>query len=214
MEQMLEHFITDAILRYGYLAVFLLMVAESALIPIPSEVTMLFGGALANEALVSHLGASGEPLNFWVVGMLGTLGNLVGSWIAYGIGRTGGRALAERWGRYVLIRHHHIDVAERWFDRHGNAAVFFGRLLPVIRTFISLPAGIAEMSLTRFTIYTFIGCLPWTYALAWGGHFLGGRWEIVVPWFRPVTILVAVLCLAGAAWWVWKSLSERRYSDT
>src|SRR5688500_5219074 len=139
------------------------MVAESALIPIPSEITMLFGGALANEVFVSNLGPEGVALDLVMVGLVGAVANLVGSWLAYALGRAGGRPLVERWGRYVLIRPHDIDKAEVWFDRHGEAAVFFGRLLPVIRTFISLPAGVAEMNVARFTIYTFLGCLPWTF---------------------------------------------------
>ncbi len=207
MEQVITETITDTIVRYGYLAVFVLMVAESALIPVPSEVTMLFGGALANVALVEQLGATSGPLDFWMVGSLGAVGNLVGSWIAYAIGRTGGRALAERMGRYLLVRHHHLDRAEVWFDRHGNAAVFIGRLLPVVRTFISLPAGIAEMGFLRFSIYTFVGCVPWSFGLALVGYALGAQWERVVPWFRPVSIAIAAALAVAVTWWLYKALS-------
>ncbi|HZD80156.1 MAG TPA: DedA family protein, partial [Actinomycetota bacterium] len=150
--------VTQEIARYGYLAIFLLMVLESACIPIPSEVTMLFGGALASAAFV----ASGGQLNLVAVGLFGALGNLVGSWLAYGIGYAGGRPLVDRWGRYLLLRPHEIDRAHRWFERYGQGAVLLGRLLPVVRTFISLPAGVARMNVWRFSFYTLLGCLPWT----------------------------------------------------
>src|SRR5207302_8748320 len=121
----LEHFITSFILRHGYEAVFVLMVLESACIPVPSEVTMLFGGALANATFVATVAGANHHLNFVLVGLMGTLGNLVGSLIAYAVGRAGGRPLIDRWGRYILLRPHEIDRAESWFDHHGTAAVFF-----------------------------------------------------------------------------------------
>src|SRR4029450_2261335 len=134
--------------------IFVLMVLESACVPIPSEVTMLFGGALANAAFVAELGQEGRHLNFIAVVLAGPLGTLVGSWIAWAVGWRGGRPLIERWGRYVFLRKHELDRAEVWFDRHGEAAVFVSRLLPVVRTFISLPAGIAEMRFITFSLYT------------------------------------------------------------
>jgi membrane protein DedA with SNARE-associated domain len=171
----MEHLITDYILQYGYLAVFVLMVLESACIPVPSEVTMLFGGALANSAFVASLGSKGEQLNFVLVALLGTLGNLVGSWIAWAVGYAGGRPLIERWGRFVFLRKHELDRAEAWFGRHGQTAVLVSRVLPVVRTFISLPAGVAEMPFARFSLYTFVGCLPWTFALTAVGYALGSQ---------------------------------------
>lgn len=206
----MEQFITKLVGDFGYPAIFLLMVAESACIPIPSEVTMLFGGALANATFVAHLPGRPEPLNFLVVALVGTVGNLVGSWIAYGVGRTGGRPLIDRWGRYVLLRGEEIDRAEAWFARRGPAAVFFSRLLPVIRTFISLPAGVAEMPLGRFTVFTVAGCLPWTFALAGAGYAVGGRWDTVAKYFTPVSVAVAVLLVGGIAWWVVRRLRARR----
>src|SRR6266516_508619 len=198
----MEHLITDYVLHYGYLAVFVLMVLESACIPVPSEVTMLFGGALANDAFLTSLGHQGGHLNFVVVALVGTIGNLVGSWIAWGVGYRGGRPLIERWGRYVLLREHELDRAEAWFAEHGEAAVFVSRLLPVVRTFISLPAGVAEMPVGRFVAYTVAGCLPWTFALAGAGYALGSRWDTVDKYFRPISIAVAVLIVAGVAWWL------------
>jgi membrane protein DedA with SNARE-associated domain len=206
----MEHLITDYVLQYGYLAVFVLMVLESACIPVPSEVTMLFGGALANATFVASLGREGEHLNFVVVALVGTLGNLVGSWIAWGVGYRGGRPLIERWGRYVFLRQHELDRAEVWFDRHGQAAVLGSRLLPVVRTFISLPAGVARMPFARFSVYTFIGCLPWTFALTAVGYALGSQWEVVERYLRPVSYAVAALIVVAVAWWLGRRWSRQR----
>jgi len=206
-----EHLVRTTIENYGYLAVFVLMVLESACIPIPSEVTMLFGGAAANATFAASVGA--DHLNFLVVGLLGTLGNLVGSWIAYGVGRAGGRPLIERWGRYVFLREHELDRAEAWFGEHGEAAVFVSRLLPVVRTFISLPAGVAEMPFGRFTAYTFAGCLPWTFALAGAGYALGSRWTTVEKYFRPISIVIAVILAAAIAWWLVRRARAKRRED-
>jgi membrane protein DedA with SNARE-associated domain len=208
----LEHLITDYILEYGLAAVFVLMLLESACIPIPSEVTMLFAGALTNASFVAALGQEGRHLNFVAVGLAGTLGNLVGSWIAWAVGWRGGRPLIERWGRYIFLREHELDRAEAWFARHGEAAVFGSRLLPVVRTFISLPAGIAEMPFLRFSLYTFLGCLPWTFALAALGYALGSQWQLVERFLRPISILIALLVVAAAAWWLYRRWREQRGS--
>jgi membrane protein DedA with SNARE-associated domain len=205
----MEHLITDYVLQYGYLAVFVLMVLESACIPVPSEVTMLFGGALANGAFLASLGQQGEHLNFVVVALVGAFGNLVGSWIAWGVGYRGGRPLIERWGRYVFLREHELDRAEVWFQRRGQVAVLVSRLLPVVRTFISLPAGVAQMRFTRFSLYTFLGCLPWTFALTAVGYALGSQWDVVERYMRPVSYTVAAVCLVAIAWWFY-----RRWSDS
>lgn len=205
-----EHLIRTAVEDYGYLAVFVLMVLESACIPIPSEVTMLFGGAAANATFAATLPGHPGHLNFLLIGLLGTLGNLIGSWIAYGVGRAGGRPLVERWGRYVFLREHELDRAEAWFAEHGQAAVFVSRLLPVVRTFISLPAGVAGMPLGTFSVYTVAGCVPWTFALAGVGYALGSRWDTVEKYFRPISIAVAVLLAAGLAWWLIRRARAKR----
>jgi membrane protein DedA with SNARE-associated domain len=200
-------FITNEIVAYGYVAIFVLMVLESACIPIPSEVTMLFGGALANASFVD----SGQELNFVLVGLAGAIGNLVGSWLAYWAGAVGGRPLVDRFGRYLLIRPHEVDRAHEWFERHGDAAVFFSRLLPVVRTFISLPAGVARMNLGKFTLYTILGCLPWTFALAWIGHALGANWDTAERVLRPVAWVIALAIAVIGAWWVtrrWRLVRE------
>jgi membrane protein DedA with SNARE-associated domain len=194
----LHHFIVTAVGDYGYAAVFVLMALESACVPIPSEVTMLFGGALASAGFA----AEGQQLSLFWVGMAGTLGNLVGSWLAYWAGAVGGRPLVDRWGRYLLIRPHEIDKAHDWFERYGDAAVFFSRLLPVIRTFISVPAGVVRMPFWRFTLYTILGCLPWTFALAWLGYMLGDRWESVERALQPFSWAIALACVVAVLWYV------------
>ena len=149
------------IASYGYLAVFLLMAAESACIPVPSELVMTFGGALAAGAV------PGTRLNIVAVIAVGVAGNVAGSYIAWAAGRYGGQPALHRWGRLLWLGDHDLDRASRWFDRYGARAVLIGRVLPVVRTFISLPAGIAGMKPVRFGLYTAIGCIPWTVALAW-----------------------------------------------
>jgi membrane protein DedA with SNARE-associated domain len=194
--ELMEHWVTD----YGYAAIFLLMLAESACIPFPSEVTMLVAGWYVAEG----------QLDFFWAGAMGVLGNLVGSWIAYGVGRATGRGVLDRYGKYVLIRSHDVDKAEVWWDKHGEAATFFSRLLPVIRTFISLPAGIARMPFGKFTVYTFLGVIPWTYALLWAGVLVEDNWEKVADAFNlPVAIILAIL-IGGALYWYLRRRRLRR----
>lgn len=188
------------IITYGYIAIFLLMLAESACIPFPSEVTMLVGGWYV---------ADGD-LDFFWVGAAGVLGNLVGSWLAYWLGRTQGRELLDRYGRYVLIRSHDIDKAEVWWDKHGDAATFFSRLLPVIRTFISVPAGIAEMRFDKFTLYTFAGVIPWTFALTYAGVVVGDNWEEVADRFSLPSIIIVVVILGAAGYWYLRRRRQKR----
>ena len=200
------HFMTDEVAQYGYLAVFVLMVLESACVPVPSEVTMLFGGALASAGFA----ASGQELDLVWVALIGTAGNVVGSWIAYAAGYWGGRPLFDRFGRYLLIRPHEIDKAHEWFERRGEAAVFFSRLLPVIRTFISLPAGVARMNFAKFTLYTVLGCLPWTFALAFLGYQLGDQWETVDRVMRPISLVLAIAVFAALIWFITRRFRQVR----
>ncbi|MGH7540315.1 MAG: DedA family protein [Gemmatimonadota bacterium] len=194
----LHDLITGLIGDYGYLAVFVLMVLESACVPVPSEVTMLFGGALASAAFAG----AGQELDFVAVGLLGTAGNLVGSWLAYWAGAVGGRPIVDRFGRYLLVLPHEVDRAHEWFEHRGELAVFVSRLLPVIRTFISLPAGVARMPFWRFTIYTVLGCLPWTFALAWLGYVLGENWTAVEEVLQPIAWAIAAIVVGVGVWWV------------
>jgi membrane protein DedA with SNARE-associated domain len=182
------------IVTYGYFAIFLLMVAESACIPIPSELTMLCGGAAAGGAV------AGAHLNLVGVIIAGVVGNVVGSYIAYAVGRYAGQPAWHRWGRAIRLRDGDLVRAERWFDKHGSASVFFARLLPVIRTFISLPAGVAEMNPVRFGIYTSAGVIPWTAGLAIAGYEIGSNWHTVADDFKgPTYIIAAVVVVAVVA---------------
>jgi membrane protein DedA with SNARE-associated domain len=205
----LTQLIIDNVATYGYWAIFVLMVLESACIPIPSEVTMVFGGALVSATFL----APELQLDLWWVTVAGTLGNLVGSWIAYWVGYVGGRPFVARWGRYVLIRPHEVERAHDWFERYGEAAVFFGRLLPVVRTFISLPAGVVRMNFWKFTVFTLLGCLPWSFALAWVGYKLGEQWETVERVLRPISWAVAIAIVAVAGWFVWHRLRTIRAEE-
>lgn len=193
---LMEHWVAD----YGYWAIFLLMLAESACIPFPSEVTMLVGGWYAADG----------TLNFFWVGTAGVLGNLVGSWVAYALGRYTGRGLLDRYGRYIFIRPHDVDKAEIWWAKYGEAATFFSRLLPVIRTFISLPAGIARMPFWKFTIYTFLGVIPWTFALTYLGVLVEDNWERVLGYFDIPTLIIGGLLLAAIGAFFYRRRRQRK----
>ncbi|MFI7664476.1 DedA family protein [Nocardia sp. NPDC049526] len=192
------------ILSYGLAAIFVLMVAESACIPIPSEVTMLLGGALAAGAV------AGAHPNLIAVIAAGTLGNVAGSYLAWLAGRYGGRPALHRWGTFVLLRGEEIDRAQDWFVRRGAPSVFWARLLPGIRTFISLPAGIAAMPPGRFGIYTLAGCLPWTAALAIAGYAVGANWHHVEDAIRGPSLLIAAVAALAIAVTVVVAIRRRR----
>jgi membrane protein DedA with SNARE-associated domain len=199
---------TAHLVREGGLpAIFLLMLAESALIPIPSEATMLFAGFA-----VADPGASAAHHELTLVGVVaaGVLGNLVGSWIAYGIGRAGRLELIERHGRWLHVKPSHIAAADKWFERYGAAAVFFSRMLPIVRTFISLPAGIAKMPFWRFTVFTIAGCVPWVLGLALAGEAVGSNWEDVRKYFEYVDYAIVALALAAIIYAVVRRRRGRR----
>ena len=174
------------------------MAIESACIPLPSEIIM----PLAGWFLVDDRGLGVEWL--FLAALCGALGNLIGSLIAYGVGAWGGRPLLLRYGRYFLISRQEVEQAERWFARYGDRAVFISRVLPVIRTFISLPAGIARMNLWRFTILTFVGSFPWSLGLAWAGYLLGENWERIREWMRPADIPILIALAAVVAWYIYR----------
>jgi membrane protein DedA with SNARE-associated domain len=187
----------EFIARFGPLAVFLLMIAESACVPIPSEVIMLGAGAATAVAL------TGGPGQLVAVIVAGALGNLVGSYLPYAVGRYAGQPAVRRWGRYVHLTDGHVAAAHRWFSRYGSASVFFGRMLPVVRTFISLPAGFAAMPAVRFLVYTLAGCLAWSAALGVAGYEIGANWHGIAHAFHDAAYGVVggivVVALAGAA---------------
>jgi membrane protein DedA with SNARE-associated domain len=179
------------------------MLAESACIPVPSELIMTFGGALAAGAV------PGTQLNLIGVILAGTAGNVAGSYIAWAVGRYGGQPALRRWGKRLRLREHDLDRAVAWFDRHGGKAVLIGRMLPVVRTFISLPAGIAGMPALRFGIYTTIGCLPWNAALAAAGYAVGANWESIANAFHGPSYIIAGIVLAAIVIGVWWYLRRR-----
>jgi membrane protein DedA with SNARE-associated domain len=183
--------VQQLISQYGYLAVFVLMLAESACVPVPSEVIMMFGGALAAGAV------PGAHPSLFGVFAAGVLGNVAGSYLSWAVGKYAGKAAISRWGRRIGIREHEIDKATAWFERHGPVAVLLGRVIPVIRTFISLPAGFAEMPASVFGLYTTLGAIPWTAALAVAGFALGANWEQVANDFHGPTYVIAGLLAVG-----------------
>jgi membrane protein DedA with SNARE-associated domain len=180
------------------------MAIESACIPLPSEIIM----PLAGWMLVKDHGL-GMPWLFFAA-FIGAVGNLAGSLIAYYVGAFGGRPLVNRYGRFVLMSPHDLDVAERWFTKYGTWAIFFSRVLPVLRTFISLPAGLAKMNVWRFSIYTFAGSFPWSLGLAWAGYVLGEHWERIRSWMRPADIPMAIVVVALIAWYVYHHVKRYR----
>jgi membrane protein DedA with SNARE-associated domain len=186
----LATFATDVVGDLGLPGIFLLMVPESACIPIPSEATMLFAGFNVHE---------GEyPL--WAAVAVGSVANLVGSWIAYAIGYYGRLELLEKHGKFLHITPSHLAWADRWFERYGAPAVFFSRMLPIIRTFISLPAGIARMPFWKFSVFTFAGCLPWVFALTFAGQKAAENWTSWKDSLHYVDYTVAVLIVLGVVY--------------
>ncbi|HEX4606547.1 MAG TPA: DedA family protein [Candidatus Angelobacter sp.] len=206
----LAGFIIAVISKTGYLGVLLLMGIESACIPLPSEIIMPFAGYLVYSGQSDPL--THVAFNLLLVATAGAIGCNVGSVIAYEIGHYGGRPLVERYGSYIFIGRHELELAERFFKRFGAAAVLIGRLLPVIRTFIALPAGIAKMPRLRFHIFTFIGSWPWCFALAWVGMKLGEKWDKdprLKQWFHRLDAVIILLLLAGITWFVWSHWKGR-----
>ncbi len=187
----------------GYTAILLLMALESACIPIPSEVIMPFAGYLVFKGSMGLHGAA----------LAGAFGCALGSTVAYVAGYYGGRPFVERYGRYILLRHKDLDAADRFFAKHGEATVFFSRLLPVIRTFISLPAGISRMPFGRFLLYSFIGSVPWCYLFTWIGMKLGENWQTIRGWFHGADLVIGGVLLAGFAWFLWHHLKPEPTAD-
>jgi membrane protein DedA with SNARE-associated domain len=192
-------FIVATISAAGYLGIAGLMAIESACIPLPSEIIMPFSGYLVSTGRFDLL----------LVATAGALGCNIGSTVAYAIGRFGGRPVVERWGGYILISRRDLDDADRFFARYGGIAVLVGRLLPVVRTFIALPAGIARLPQLKFQVYTFVGSWPWCFALAYIGFKLGQRWNTdprlhaIMHRFDLVVLAAAIL---GVAWYVWRHM--------
>ncbi|SRR5579883_40956 len=202
----LSIYIVAVISKGGYGGILLLMAIESACIPLPSEVIMPFSGYLV------HTGR----FNLIWVATVGAVGCNLGSLVAYYIGYYGGRPLVERYGSYILLSRKELDWADHFFARYGDRTVFISRLLPVVRTFIALPAGIARMPQLRFHIYTFVGSWPWCLALAYVGMRLGEKWDTdprLKMWFHRFDAVIAIALLAAAAWFVWSRWKHRMGAD-
>lgn len=195
--------LTNLINTYGYLAVFILMTAESALIPIPSEITMTFAGFLSGTG----------HLDIWLVIFIGAFGNLFGSLLAFWLGRAMGeswiRSAIRKWGKWVLIHEKDFDTSLRWFKKYGQGITFGSRLLPIVRTFISLPAGIADMGVVKFGIYTFVGSFLWSGVLAFLGLKLGQNWLAIDPYFRKFQFIIMGLIVLALGYYIYSHLKKK-----
>jgi len=204
LEQTIILFLESLFGMVGWFGVVLAMAIESACIPLPSEVTMPLAGWFLIEA-------RGYPV--WHViwaGLYGGLGCTIGSVATYWIGALGGRPLLEKYGKYVLISRHDIEVADRWFNRWGEATAFFSRLLPVVRTFISLPAGVARMNFGKFTLLSFIGSFIWCIVLGWLGYVFGSQWELVRQYMRPFDIPIIIAGIVLVGWYIYNHVKRNR----
>jgi len=188
----IANFITQLIASSGYLGIFFLMALESALIPIPSEIVMPFAGFLVSSG----------KFNLWYVTLAGTLGNLAGSLVAYVVGFYLGRGFILRYGKYVLFKEKHLLLVEKWFKKYGDKTVFFSRLLPVVRTVNALPAGIGKMNLKKFIIYSFVGSVPWNFALTYIGFLLREKWDMILKYSHILDIIVGVLLVCLIVWFI------------
>jgi membrane protein DedA with SNARE-associated domain len=197
----LTTFITQTISMLGYGGVALLMGIESACIPLPSEIIAPFAGFLV---------ATGR-FSLWGVALAGGVGSMVGSFVTYEIGKYGGRPFVEKYGKYILISKHDLDLADNFFKKHGHWSTFIGRLLPVVRTFISLPAGIAGVARVPFLIYSFVGSFIWTYILAYFGMKLGENWHSLRDKLHGFDTAIIILILLAGVYWVY---SRRRASQS
>jgi membrane protein DedA with SNARE-associated domain len=202
VEDGLLEFITEVYDFMGWGGVVFMMAVESAAIPLPSEIIM----PLAGWKLILERESSAWFL--MLAGFYGALGNLLGSLVAYYVGAKGGRPILERYGKYVLITRKDLDRADGWFEKRGELTVFAARLLPVIRTFISLPAGVARMNIWKFSIYTFLGAFPWSLGLAYGGYKLGENWEDMRAVLRPFDIPIILIVIALVALYIRHKLKE------
>ena len=196
----LSEIFLDFIDRWGYFAVALLMGMENACIPIPSELILGFAGYLVFAGRMTFWGA------FWY----GMLGGILGSLFAYEVGRRGGREFVNRYGHYFFIKRSHVDMAQNWFDRYGLKAVLFSRMLPVVRTFISLPAGFAHVDLKKFIVYTILGSLPWTALILGAGMALGESWEYLLKIGHEASLLFVIACVVGGVVWYWRRRHKKR----
>ena len=185
-------YLTSAISSYGYLATFFLMAIESCNIPVPSEIILPFSGFLVSQ----------KSLSFWGMVLAGSLGCVLGSDISYALGKWGGKPFLYKYGKYLLISKKDLEVSDKWFDKYGNYTVFISRILPIIRTFISFPAGIHEINFLRFNIFTFIGSFIWSYILVYLGFLAGKNWEIIRIYVEKFGWVIAGIILVVIIWYI------------
>lgn len=202
IDQIVIPFLNSLYGAVGYIGVMVAMAIESAMVPLPSELILPYAGFLVSDPTQLEPLTRG-PWGFWIVVVVATIGNTTGSLIAYAIGAYGGRPFLERYGRYLLIRPHEIEIADNFFQRHGAATVFFGRLLPIVRTFISFPAGVTRMPLRRFVAYSTAGAVPWSIALVWAGEQLGVNWVDIRHALQPFDLAIAVAFVLAVVLFVW-----------
>lgn len=196
----LAEFIINGISSLGYFGVAIMMGIESACVPLPSEVIMPFAGYLVSQGQFSLLGVT----------IAGSIGSVFGSALAYWVGVWGGRGFIEKYGKYILITNHDLDIADNFFKKYGRSAVFFSRMLPVVRTFISLPAGIAKMNFWQMSFYTFVGSLPWCFFLAYVGKKMGEKWDTLGGYFHKFDLVIGILIVIGVIWFVKRHIDIRK----
>ena len=207
LDQFILPFIDSLYGAFGYLGVVIAMSIESAAIPIPSELILPFAGWSVSRGVVEPL--TGAPWTYWGAVLAGVVGNTAGSLASYAVGALGGRPLLERYGRYVLISAHDLKTADRWFVRWGDLTVLFSRMLPIVRTFISVPAGVARMPLWRFTLFSVVGTVPWVMFLVLAGMLLGDNWQDLKHQLRGLDYIVAGVIVLGVALFLWRHLRTR-----
>jgi membrane protein DedA with SNARE-associated domain len=202
IDQIVIPFLNSLYGAVGYVGVMLAMAIESAMVPLPSELILPYAGFLVSDATQVEPLTRG-PWNYLIVVIVATIGNTIGSLIAYAIGAYGGRPFLERYGRYLLIRQHEIDAADRFFQQHGNATVFVGRLLPIVRTFISFPAGVARMPIAPFVLYSTAGAFLWSAILVYSGTLLGEHWVDIRHALQPFDLLIAIAFVGLVITFIW-----------
>ena len=202
IDQIVIPFLNSLYGAAGYIGVMVAMLIESAMIPLPSELILPYAGFLVSDPTkIEPL--TGQPWNFWLVVIFATIGNTLGSLIAYAIGAWGGRPFLERYGKYLLIRPHEIELAEHFFQRYGAATAFFSRLLPIVRTFISFPAGVARMPIGTFIVYSTAGAFLWSTLLVFAGVQLGANWTAIRHALQPFDMAIAVVVILGGLAFLW-----------
>ena len=199
----LAGFIISGISLLGYTGVAAMMAIESACIPLPSEIIMPFSGYLVSQGRFTLLGIT----------LAGSIGSVAGSVAVYWVGIWIGREFLEKYGKYILITRHDLDIADNFFNKYGNFAVFFSRMLPVVRTFISLPAGIARMNFYKFVAYTFAGSLPWCFLLGYAGKKTGDNWEILGAYFHKFDVVIGIMVILGIVWFVRRHIKIRKKEE-